>query len=131
MKPLRRRAYADNFDQRARAQKEIDGWRCVQCGTEQYTIFAPSMDSLNIIIDPELDHPKMTFLHAAHPNMDPANPEAELMTLCPTCHGRRDYRHRQREAETHLERLRHMLQLYGPQLDRWYQSKNNRKRGTR
>jgi predicted HNH restriction endonuclease len=51
------------------------------------------------------------FLHAAHVNHDPDNPTPELICLCPTCHGRYDYRARMKRQQLNHERLKHQLLL--------------------
>jgi hypothetical protein len=120
MQRRRRSIYARNFPHKVRKQKELDGWECQCCGIAQYTVVVPSLDVLNVVIDPSVDHPKMIFLHAAHLNHDPANPDAELVTMCPSCHGSNDYHYRERERWFALERFKHRVLLYRRGLIDWW-----------
>jgi len=95
-----RRRYPRNWEELARACKERAGWKCEDCGIEQYTIVISAKGT-----------PYFIYLHAAHVHHDPANPQPELVALCVACHARMDSAHREREARVHLDMLKHLRLL--------------------
>ena len=87
----RRHLYPPNWKAIARAVKEQAGWRCVRCHVRQGAWRKSKRTGRWYRV----------WLH------DTLNPHPALQCLCPTCHGRYDYRQRQREARISLERLKH------------------------
>lgn len=102
MMQVRRHLYPENWKQLAMACKERANWRCQRChihhGKKRISRRTGQVYSV--------------WLHAAHMRLhDTLNPDPELMALCPRCHGRYDYRLRQREKDVHLEVLKHRYAL--------------------
>jgi hypothetical protein len=101
MKPERRKRYPKDWEQQARVCKELAGWRCVRCrikhGSQRISKRTGAVYTV--------------YLHAAHVNHDPDNQAPQLMCLCPTCHGRYDYRARMKRLQLNHERLKHQLLL--------------------
>src|SRR5215831_20378541 len=95
-----RNAYPPNWEALAHACKERAGWVCEQCGAHQYE---QRLSRRGV--------PYFVYLHAAHVNNDPWNPNPELVCLCISCHARLDYQHKQREAIIRLERMKHLKLL--------------------
>jgi predicted HNH restriction endonuclease len=100
MTKAQRRRYPSNWDELSRECKEKAGWKCEHCGVDQYTLLTSKRGI-----------PYVVYLHAAHKHHDTRNPFPELIALCPACHARMDYQHKEREARIALERLRHRLSL--------------------
>lgn len=98
----RKHLYPPDWKQRARALKEACGWRCEHCGISQGRKRKSKRTGL----------PYPVYLCAAHRHLhDTRNPEADLLCLCPTCHGRYDYRLRMREWAVRLAVLKHRARL--------------------
>ena len=101
MKSERRKLYPRHWEQLAIQCKEQAGWKCEFCrirnGAER--------------ISKRTGEPYTVYLHAAHKNHDIGNPKPKLLCLCPTCHGKYDYRHRIRQQQINQERLKHQLLL--------------------
>lgn len=97
----KRHLYPDNWEELARACKEAAGWKCEQC----------QMPHLSLATSTRTGNPYIVYLHAAHVNQDPRNPEPVLKCLCPGCHSRHDSRYRERQLRVRLEKLRHALLL--------------------
>lgn len=95
-----RAKYPDSWEQLSRACKERAGWKCEECGIRQHEIVTSKRGT-----------PYFIYLHAAHVNHDPGNPEPELKCLCISCHGRLDWQQRQRAARVHLEHVKHLRLL--------------------
>lgn len=97
----RRKQYPKNWEYLAWQCKEQAGWKCKSCHIkhgakrksrrtgERYTV----------------------YLHAAHRNHDIGNATPDLLCLCPTCHGKFDYRHRRSKQQINLERVKHRMLL--------------------
>ncbi len=83
MTPERRRYYPKNWKQLADACREQAGKQCEHCQVEQGTER----------ISRRTNRTYTVYLHAAHKNHDIDNPSPELLCLCPSCHGRYDYKH--------------------------------------
>ena len=92
--------YPPDWPRLSRQCKERAGWVCQGCGAHQYE---QRISRRGV--------PYFIYLHAAHLNNDPANPEPELVCLCISCHARLDYQRKQREARIRLEQLKHLLLL--------------------
>lgn len=90
-------AYPANWDKLARACKERAGWCCETCGIIQG---APVVARRTGVV-------YHVALAAAHLDHDPWNPRPRLRALCPSCHARYDYSHREQERWLALERKRH------------------------
>ncbi len=101
MMKMNRRRYPANWPELALACKVQAGWKCEHCGVEQFAIR----------IGQKTGSPYLVYLHAAHVDHDPRNLYPRLRALCPACHMRYDYEHKQREARITLERLRHRMML--------------------
>jgi hypothetical protein len=97
MNDTRRKKYPKEWEQLARQCKELAGWRCDRCKIKHGAQRISKRTGVVYTV----------YLHAAHVNHDPANPTPELRCLCPTCHGRYDYRYRMRQKQLALERFKH------------------------
>ncbi len=95
-----RRKYPDRWEEMARQCKEAAGWKCEECGAAQFELRTSRRGS-----------PYLVYLHAAHVNNDPGNPDPELKALCISCHAKLDYERKQREARVRLEILKHLKLL--------------------
>ena len=94
--------YPRNWQQLARACKERAGWKCEECGVTQGAERISQRTGAVYTV----------FLHAAHTTLhDTSNLRPTLQSLCPTCHGRRDWQLRKREAAVTLEKHKHQLLL--------------------
>ena len=94
--------YPRNWRELAIACKERANWHCEECGVTQKTERISHRTGAVYSV----------FLHAAHMKLhDTQNHQPELQALCPTCHGRRDWQLRKREAEGTLEKRKHQLLL--------------------
>lgn len=56
-------------------------------------------------------NPYLVYLHTAHRYHDVENPTAELLVLCPSCHGKHDAEERERAARVYIEALKHIRLL--------------------
>ena len=102
MLKYRRKFYPKDWESIARALKEACNWRCQYCNIRQG----------DERISQRTGKPYTIYLHAAHKRLhETENPEAELLCLCPTCHGQYDYGLRQLEWIVRLEILKHRLLL--------------------
>ena len=102
VKPERRKRYPKDWEQLARKCKERANWQCEVCGVTQKTERISQRTGAVYSV----------FLHAAHTKLhDTNNQQPELQALCPTCHGKRDWQLRKREAEGTLEKHKHQLLL--------------------
>jgi hypothetical protein len=72
--------YPSDWKLRAAACLAKAGYRCEGCGIP-YGVLRVGKRSKS---------PYIVYLHAAHVNHDPENPEAELKALCPACHMKHD-----------------------------------------
>jgi hypothetical protein len=71
--------YADNFRDRRNIRKELVDNACEHCKRQERSIYIGNKGKKCKIV-----------LGAHHPNHDPENPEAELIILCRSCHGKAD-----------------------------------------
>lgn len=95
MKKIGNQLYADNFDERSLARKELVGWACEWCKRTHGQEITPAV----------IQHPlkgykkrkktksRKIVLIAHHPNYDTENPDAELIILCRACHGKAQKQH--------------------------------------
>lgn len=96
----RRQLYPPNWPELAQTCKERAQWECEHCGAKQYELKTSRRGT-----------PYLIYLHAAHKNHDPQNPNPELLCLCISCHACLDYQYKQREARVRLEILKHLRLL--------------------
>ncbi len=101
MKRERRKQYPKNWEQLARQCKEQAGKRCVFCHITQGKKRKSKRTGKRYRV----------YLHAAHRDHDVGNPNPVLLCLCPTCHGKYDYRSRMHQKRLNHERLKHHLLL--------------------
>ncbi len=112
----RRFFYPPNWPQLATDCKSGAGWRCQSCHIRQGAWRRSKRTG----------KPYRVWLHAAHNHLhDTLNPQPALRCLCPSCHGRYDYRLRQREARIALERYKHRRLLSEKTRQRLLQQVNN------
>lgn len=98
----RRLQYPPNWEQLATTCKASAGWRCQSChiryGSRR--------------ISKRTGNPYRVWMHATHLHLhDTHNPAPPLRCLCPSCHGRYDYRLKVREIYVRLELLKHRVLL--------------------
>jgi hypothetical protein len=74
--------YPIDWKTRAAACLARAGYRCEQCGIPHGVLRVGKRSK----------SPYVVYLHAAHVNHDPENPQAELKALCPACHMKHDRR---------------------------------------
>ena len=72
--------YPADWRSRAQACLEQAGYRCEDCGMRHGSLRV-GQHRYNLYV---------VYLHAAHVNHDPQNPQAELRALCPACHMKYD-----------------------------------------
>jgi hypothetical protein len=72
--------YSSDWKDRAAACLARAGYRCEGCGIPHGVLRVGKRSK----------SPYIVYLHAAHVNHDPENPEAELKALCPACHMKYD-----------------------------------------
>jgi hypothetical protein len=72
--------YPSDWKLRAAACLARAGYRCEGCGIPHGVLRVGKRSK----------SPYIVYLHAAHVNHDPENPEAELKALCPACHMKYD-----------------------------------------
>ena len=101
VKSERRKQYPDNWDDLSWQCKERAGWKCEFCHVKQGKKRKSKRTGQWYRV----------YLHAAHRDHDISNPHPVLLCLCPTCHGKYDYRSRMRQKRLNHERLKHHLLL--------------------
>lgn len=74
--------YPSDWKLRAAVCLAQAGYRCEDCGTPHGVLRVGNRSK----------SPYIVYLHAAHINHDPENPQAELRALCPSCHMKHDRR---------------------------------------
>ena len=74
--------YPLDWKARAAACLERAGYRCEHCGIAHGVLRVGKRSK----------SPYVVYLHAAHINHDPENPQASLKALCPACHMKHDRR---------------------------------------
>ena len=79
---MQQHLYPADWKLRAAACLSRAGYRCEDCGTPHSLLR----------IGKKSKRPYIVYLHAAHVNHDPENPQAELRALCPSCHMKHDRR---------------------------------------
>ncbi len=67
------------------------GYRCEDCGTPHGVLR----------VGKKSKSPYIVYLHAAHINHDPENPQAVLKALCPACHMKHDRQTERPPTSTH------------------------------
>lgn len=99
----RRKLYPPNWKERAYAFKASRGFVCEYCHVKQGEERV-SLRTGNLY---------RVWLHAAHKRLhETLDEQAELLCLCPSCHGRYDYEQRTREWVVRLEILKHRAHTY-------------------
>ncbi len=101
MNSERRKQYPRNWEELARQCKEQAGKMCERCHITQGKKRTSKRTGKRYVV----------YLHAAHRDHDISNPTPVLLCLCPTCHGKYDYRHRMRQQLINQERLKHQMLL--------------------
>jgi hypothetical protein len=102
MLPNRKPLYPSAWPKISHDCKRSAGWRCQSCKVRHGAVR----------ISRRTGKPYSVWLHAAHVQFnDTLNPAPALKCLCPTCHGRYDYRLRVRQGHVDLERLKHKIRL--------------------
>jgi hypothetical protein len=74
--------YPSDWKLRAAACLARAGYRCEDCGVPHGVLR----------VGKKSKSPYIVYLHAAHVNHDPENPQAVLKALCPSCHMKHDRR---------------------------------------
>jgi hypothetical protein len=74
--------YPSDWKLRAAACFARAGYRCEDCGVPHGVLR----------VGKKSKSPYIVYLHAAHVNHDPENPQAALRALCPSCHMKHDRR---------------------------------------
>src|SRR5207248_2499050 len=97
----RRKQYPDNWDDLSWQCKERAGWKCEFCHVRHGRKRKSKRTGKRYPV----------YLHAAHAHHDLGNPTPVLLCLCPTCHGKYDYRYRMSQQQVSLERMKHRLLL--------------------
>jgi hypothetical protein len=85
--------YPSDWKLRAAACLAQAGYRCEDCGTPHGVLRVGSRSK----------SPYIGYLHAAHINHDPENPQAALRALCPSCHLKHDRRTERTPARAHRQ----------------------------
>ena len=85
--------YPSDWKLRAAACLARAGYRCQNCG----------MPHGVLRVGKKSKSPYIVYLHAAHVNRDPENPQAELKALCPACHMKHDRQTECTPASTHRQ----------------------------
>ena len=85
---MQHQLYPTDWKLRAHACLARAGYRCEACGTPHGVLRVGRRSK----------SPYVVYLHAAHVNHDPDNPQAELRALCPTCHMKHDRRTERKPA---------------------------------
>jgi hypothetical protein len=101
VKSERRKRYPDNWDDLSWQCKERAGWKCEFCHIRQGRKRKSKRTGKRYPV----------YLHAAHRDHDLGNPNPILLCLCPTCHGKYDYRYRMSQQQVRLERMKHQMLL--------------------
>ena len=101
MKRERRKRYPKNWELLAWLCKELAGWTCEFCHIKHG----------GKRISRRTGKRYRVYLHAAHRDHDIDNPTPRLICLCPTCHGKYDYRYRMQQQALALERKKHQALL--------------------
>lgn len=102
MMQQRKHRYPANWPHLSHQCKCGAGWRCQRCHIRHGATR----------VSRRTGQVYQVWLHAAHVRLhDTMNPNPELLSLCPTCHGRYDHRLRLREARAQLEALKHQRLL--------------------
>jgi hypothetical protein len=95
MIPIGKQLYADNFPERALAHKELVGWCCEWCGRKHGEEIIPDIIQLPLkgLKGRRKRKKRKIVLIAHHLNYDTENPDAELIILCRSCHGKAQREH--------------------------------------
>jgi hypothetical protein len=80
--------YPSDWKLRAAACFARAGYRCEDCGVPHGVLR----------VGKKSKSPYIVYLHAAHVNHDPENPQAALRALCPSCHMKYDRRTERKPA---------------------------------
>src|SRR5947207_7030627 len=79
MKKIGKKWYADNFSKRRDIRKDLVDNACEHCKRKEKSKYRGNKGKISKIV-----------LVAHHPNREDENPEAELIILCRSCHGKAD-----------------------------------------
>jgi hypothetical protein len=88
---MQQHLYPADWKLRAAACLAQAGYRCEDCGTPHGVLR----------IGKKSKSPFIVYLHAAHVNHDPENPQAVLKALCPSCHMKHDRRTESASSSSH------------------------------
>ena len=97
---MQHQLYPSDWKLRAHACLAQAGYRCEDCGTPHGVLRVGKRSK----------SPYVVYLHAAHVNHDPDNPQAELRALCPSCHMKHD-RHTERKPATARRQGYHVVSV--------------------
>ncbi len=97
MNAERRKHYPKNWQELARRCKEQAGKACEFCHITQGKKRKSKRTGEKYPV----------YLHAAHADHDIGNPNPRLICLCPTCHGKFDFRYRMKQLQITLLRMQH------------------------
>ena len=90
---MQHQLYPSDWKLRAHACLAQAGYRCEACGTPHGVLRVGRRSK----------SPYVVYLHAAHVNHDPDNPQAELRALCPSCHMKHDRRTERKRIAAHKQ----------------------------
>jgi hypothetical protein len=85
---MQQHLYPADWKLRAAACLARAGYRCEDCGIPHGVLR----------VGKKSKSPYIVYLHAAHVNHDPENPQAALRALCPSCHMKHDRRTERKPA---------------------------------
>ena len=88
---MQQQLYPADWKLRAAACLSRAGYRCEDCGIPHGVLR----------IGKKSKSPYIVYLHAAHVNHDPENPQAVLKALCPSCHMKHDRRTERASSKRH------------------------------
>ena len=88
---MQQNLYPADWKAQAAACLARAGYRCEDCGTPHGVLRVGKRSK----------SPYVMYLHAAHINHDPDNPQAQLRALCPSCHMKHDRRTERHPAAAH------------------------------
>jgi hypothetical protein len=90
---MQHQLYPSDWKLRAHACLAQAGYRCEDCGIPHGVLRVGRRSK----------SPYVVYLHAAHVNHDPENPQAELRALCPSCHMKHDRRTERKRISAHKQ----------------------------
>jgi len=90
---MQQHLYPTDWKARAAACLARAHYRCEECGIAHGVLRVGKRSK----------SPYVVYLHAAHINHDPDNPQAHLRALCPSCHMKHDRRTERYPAAAHRQ----------------------------